>query len=275
MDIIQAIIIGLVQGLTEFLPVSSSAHLIFIQHALGVSSDMAFDVILHVGTLVAVVGFFFKDIVLMIYAFILSIKDLLTGKFIQGLREESYKRLAWYVIIGTIPIGLVGVLFNSTIESIFQGVNIPAFFLLITGTLLYISQRINPGKTKQENLTLKESIIVGCGQAIAILPGLSRSGTTIATGLTLGLDKEFAAKFSFLLSIPAIVGAAVVEVKDLALTDVNLSAYIIGFIVAAISGYLAIKFLIELIQKRSLDIFAYYCWIVGIIILLGCLIFGW
>ncbi len=275
MDIIQAIIIGLVQGLTEFLPVSSSAHLIFIQHALGVSSDMAFDVILHVGTLVAVVGFFFKDIVLMIYAFILSIKDLLTGKFIQGLREESYKRLAWYVIIGTIPIGLVGVLFNSTIESIFQGVNIPAFFLLITGTLLYISQRINPGKTKQENLTLKESIIVGCGQAIAILPGLSRSGTTIAAGLTLGLDKEFAAKFSFLLSIPAIVGAAVVEVKDLALTDVNLSAYIIGFIVAAISGYLAIKFLIELIQKRSLDIFAYYCWIVGIIILLGCLIFGW
>ena len=275
MDIIQAIIIGLVQGLTEFLPVSSSAHLIFIQHALGVGSDMTFDVILHVGTLVAVIAFFFKDIALMIYAFILSIKDLLTGKFIQGLREESYKRLAWYVILGTIPIGLVGVLFNNTIESIFQGVNIPAFFLLITGTLLYVSQRINPGNTTQENLTLKESIILGCGQAIAILPGLSRSGTTIATGLTLGLDKEFAAKFSFLLSIPAIVGAAVVEIKDLTLTDVNLIAYIVGFIIAAISGYLAIKFLIQLIQKRSLDIFAYYCWIVGIIILIGCLIFGW
>ena len=275
MDIIQAIIIGLVQGLTEFLPVSSSAHLIFIQHALGVGSNMAFDVILHAGTLVAVVAFFFKDIVLMIYAFILSIKDLFTGKFIQGLREESYKRLVWYVIIGTIPIGLIGVIFNSTIESIFQGINIPAFFLLITGTLLYISQRINPGKTKQENLTLKESIIVGCGQAIAILPGLSRSGTTIATGLTLGLDKEFAAKFSFLLCVPAILGAAVVEIKDLTLADANLSAYIVGFIVAAISGYLAIKFLLQLIQKRNLDIFAYYCWIVGILILLGCLIFGW
>ena len=275
MDIFQAIIIGLIQGLTEFLPVSSSAHLIFAQHALGVSSDLAFDVMLHVGTLLAVVVFFFKDIVLMIYAFLLSIKDLFTGKFIQGLREESYKRLAWYVILGTIPIGLVGVLFNDAVESIFTGVNIPAFFLLITGVLLYISQRINTGKIKQEDLTLKQSILIGCGQAIAILPGLSRSGTTIATGLTLGLDKEFAAKFSFLLSIPAIFGAAVVELKDLTLTDVNLGAYVVGFIVAAVSGYLAIKFLLELIQKRSLDIFSYYCWIVGIVILLGCLIFGW
>lgn len=275
MDIIQAIIIGLVQGLTEFLPVSSSAHLIFAHHILGVGSNMAFDVMLHVGTLVAVVVFFFKDILLLIYAFILSIKDLFTGNFVKGLREESYKRLAWYIIIATIPIGIVGVAFNSTIEEIFTGVNIPAFFLLITGCLLYFSQRINSGKINQENLTLKESFIVGCGQAIAILPGLSRSGTTISTSLGLGFDKEFAAKFSFLLSIPAILGAGIVEIKDMTLSSGEIGIYIAGFIIAAVSGYLAIKFLLTLIQKRNLDIFAYYCWIVGIIVLIGCLIFGW
>ena len=275
MDIIQAIIIGLVQGLTEFLPVSSSAHLVFVQHALGISSDLAFDVVLHFGTLVAVIVFFLKDILLLIYGFLLSIKDLFTGNFIEGLRKEVYKRLSWYIIIATIPIGLVGVLFNDAIESVFQGDNIPAFFLLITGTILYISQRLNSGKIKQENLSLPQSFIIGCGQAIALLPGLSRSGTTIGTSLTLGLDKEFAAKFSFLLSIPAIIGATVFELKDITLVNVNLTPFIVGFIVAAVSGYFAIKFLLNLIQKRSLDIFAYYCWIVGIIVLLGCLLLGW
>lgn len=271
MDIIQAIIIGIVQGLTEFLPVSSSAHLIFAQNALGIESSLAFDVFLHLGSLIAVLWFFRADIIRMIQAFLLSIGDIIQHRFRQGLYSDPYKRLVWYVIVATIPVGLVGVLFESQVDSLFAGaLYVPAFFLFVTGTILYLSQRMNSGEVDLENLSLKESIFMGLGQACAILPGLSRSGTTIAAGLVIGLDKEFAAKFSFILSIPAILGAFVVQLKDIgAVADFNILAVLFGFLAALISGYLAIKWLIELIQKRSLDIFAYYCWIVGIIVFMG------
>ena len=273
MDIIQAIIIGLIQGLTEFLPVSSSAHLIFAQQALGVADvGLAFDVLLHVGTLVAVIVYFFNDIVNMIKGFLLSLVDLKNGNFMGELKKDPYKKLAWLTILATIPIGIVGVLFNDIVESMFMGLTVPAFLLLITGCLLYVSQRMNTGKIDVRNITLKEALIMGCGQALAILPGLSRSGTTIAAGLFAGLDKEFAAKFSFILSIPAILGAAVFQLKDLSGGSVEIGACIAGFIVAAISGYLAISFLLKIVREKSLDIFAYYCWIVGIIVLVGSLI---
>lgn len=271
MDIIQAIIIGIVQGLTEFLPVSSSAHLIFAQNALGVESSLAFDVFLHLGSLIAVLWFFRADIIRMIQAFLLSIGDIIQHRFKEGFYSDLYKRLVWYVIIATIPVGLVGVLFESQVESLFAGaLYVPAFFLFVTGTILYLSQRMNSGEVDLSNLSLKESIFMGLGQACAILPGLSRSGTTIAAGLVIGLDKEFAAKFSFILSIPAILGAFIVQLKDIGtITDFNALAVLLGFLTALISGYLAIKWLLELIQKRSLDIFAYYCWIVGIIVFMG------
>ena len=273
MDIIQAIIIGLVQGLTEFLPVSSSAHLIFAQQALGVADvGLAFDVLLHVGTLVAVIVYFFNDIVNMIKGFLLSLVDLKNGNFMGELKKDPYKKLAWLTILATIPIGIVGVLFNDIVESMFMGLTVPAFLLLITGCLLYVSQRMNTGKIDVRNITLKEALIMGCGQALAILPGLSRSGTTIAAGLFAGLDKEFAAKFSFILSIPAILGAAVFQLKDLSGGSVEIGACIAGFIVAVISGYLAISVLLKIVREKSLDIFAYYCWIVGIIVLVGSLI---
>ena len=273
MDIIQAIIIGLVQGLTEFLPVSSSAHLIFAQQALGVADvGLAFDVLLHVGTLVAVIVYFFNDIVNMIKGFLLSLVDLKDGNFMGELKKDPYKKLAWLTILATIPIGIVGVLFNDIVESMFQGLTVPAFLLLITGCLLYVSQRMNSGRIDVRNIGLKEALIMGCGQALAILPGLSRSGTTIAAGLFAGLDKEFAAKFSFILSIPAILGAAVFQLKDLSGGSIEIGACIAGFVVAAISGYLAISFLLKIVREKSLDIFAYYCWIVGIIVLVGSLI---
>ena len=273
MDILQAIIIGLVQGLTEFLPVSSSAHLIFIQQALGLSDvPLAFDVLLHVGTLVAVFIYFYNDIILMIKGFFLSLIDLKEGKFISEIRRDPYKKLAWLTILATIPIGVVGLLFNDFVEELFEGLTVPAFLLLITGCLLYFSQRMNSGKVDVQNISTKEALVMGCGQALAILPGLSRSGTTIASGLFAGLDKEFAAKFSFILSIPAILGAAVVQLKDLSGANIELSACIAGFIVAVISGYIAISFLLKLVRERSLDIFAFYCWIVGIVILVGSII---
>ena len=271
MDIIQGIIIGIVQGLTEFLPVSSSAHLVFIQNLLGVESSLAFDTFLHLGSLLAVLWFFRGDIIKMILSWIGSIRDILQGRFRQGLIDDPYKRLAWYVILATIPVAIVGVLFDDAVESLFAGaLYVPAFFLFVTGTILYLSQRMTSGQINLKNIEPKESLFMGLGQACAVLPGLSRSGTTIAAGLVMGLDKEFAAKFSFILSIPAILGAFVLQLKDIGgAMDVNFLPVILGFIAAFVAGYAAIKWMLELIQKRSLDIFAYYCWIVGIVVFMG------
>lgn len=271
MDLIQGIIIGIVQGLTEFLPVSSSAHLVFIQNILGVESSLAFDTFLHLGSLLAVLWFFRGDIVKMLHSWWLSIGDLLQGRFKEGFYEDPYKRLAWYVILATIPVGLVGVLFEDSVDALFSGaLYVPAFFLFVTGTILYLSQRMTSGEVNFHNVSKKEALFMGLGQACAILPGLSRSGTTIAAGLVIGLDKEFAAKFSFILSIPAILGAFLLQLKDIGgALDANFLPVIFGFIAALIAGYAAIKWMLDLIQKRSLDIFAYYCWAVGIIVFMG------
>ena len=271
MDIVQGIIIGIVQGLTEFLPVSSSAHLVFIQNILGVESSLAFDVFLHLGTLIAVLWFFRWDIIKMLKSWWLSIGDIMQGRFRQGFREDPYKRLAWYVILATIPVAIVGVLFDDAIDSLFAGaLYVPAFFLFVTGTILYLSQRMASGKINLHNISSKEALWMGLGQACAILPGLSRSGTTIAAGLTIGLEKEFAAKFSFILSIPAIFGAFIFKLKDIgSAMDVNFLPIFVGLIAAIIAGYLAIKWMLDLIQNKSLDIFAYYCWVVGIVVFMG------
>ena len=271
MDIIQGIIIGIVQGLTEFLPVSSSAHLVFIQNILGVESSLAFDTFLHLGTLIAVLWFFRYDIYKMLKSWWLSIGDILQGRFTEGFKEDPYKRLAWYVILATVPVGIVGVLFEDSVDALFAGaLYVPAFFLFVTGTILYLSQRMTSGNINYDNITKKEALFMGLGQACAILPGLSRSGTTIAAGLTIGLDKEFAAKFSFILSIPAIFGAFILQLKDIgSAMDANFLPVFLGFIAAIISGYMAIKWMLDLIQNKSLDIFSYYCWAVGIIVFMG------
>ena len=271
MDIIQGIIIGIVQGLTEFLPVSSSAHLMFIQKLLGVESSLAFDTFLHLGSLLAVLIFFRADIYKMLRAWLLSVGDILQHRFKEGFYSDPYKRLAWYVILATIPVGIVGVLFESQVDALFAGaLYVPGFFLFVTGTILYLSQRMASGQIDMSHMGWFQSLFMGLGQACAIMPGLSRSGTTIATGLVVGLDKEFAAKFSFILSIPAIFGAFIIQLKDIGLSmGSDGAAVMLGFIAAFISGYLAIKWLLDLIQNKSLDIFAYYCWIVGIIVFVG------
>ena len=271
MNIIQAIIIGVVQGLTEFLPVSSSAHLVFAHNILNVESSLAFDVFLHLGTLIAVLWYFRYDIIKMLKSWWLSIGDLLQGRFMQGFREDPYKRLAWYVILATIPVGIVGVLFEDAVDSLFAGaLYVPAFFLFVTGTILYLSQRMPGGNVNLHNITKKEALFMGLGQACAVLPGLSRSGTTISAGLVAGLDKEFAAKFSFILSIPAIFGAFVFQLKDIgSAMDANFLPILLGFVASIIAGYFAIKWMLDLIKNKSLDIFAYYCWIVGIVVFMG------
>ena len=271
MDIIQGIIIGIVQGLTEFLPVSSSAHLVFIQKILGVQSSLAFDTFLHLGTLIAVMWFFRYDIYKMLLSWVSNLQDILQGRFREGFYEDPYKRLAWYVILATIPVAMVRVLFEDSVDALFSGaLYVPAFFLFVTGTILYLSQRMTSGEINYNTITKKEALFMGLGQACAILPGLSRSGTTIAAGLTIGLNKEFAAKFSFILSIPAILGAFVLQLKDIgSAMDANFLPVFLGFIASIIAGYMAIKWMLDLIQNKSLDIFAYYCWLMGLLVFMG------
>ena len=261
--IVQAIILGMVQGLTEFLPVSSSAHLVFITDILGLQQNVAFDTLLHLGTLVAVVGYFWKDLVIIISSFFSSLLDIFRGRFKEGLEETPFKKLSWLLLVGTIPAGLMGILLKNEFEALFNSILYVGIFLIITGILLWGAERVKPGDKDVKDISFKNALVIGVAQGIAIAPGISRSGATIAAGLFSGLNRELAARFSFLLSIPAILGAALVQAKDITSFDVSTIVLIAGFVSAAIFGYLAIKLLLKIIKERSLMIFAYYCWIVG------------
>jgi len=261
--IVQAIILGIVQGLTEFLPVSSSAHLVFITDILGLQQNVAFDTLLHLGTLVAVVGYFWKDLVIIISSFFSSLLDIFRGRFKEGLEETPFKKLSWLLLVGTIPAGLMGILLKNEFEALFNSILYVGIFLIITGLLLWGAERVKPGDKDVKDISFKNALVIGVAQGIAIAPGISRSGATIAAGLFSGLNRELAARFSFLLSIPAILGAALVQAKDITSFDASTIVLIAGFVSAAIFGYLAIKLLLKIIKERSLMIFAYYCWIVG------------
>lgn len=275
MDITQIFIgtiIGIVQGLTEFLPISSSAHLVFMHKLTGYAPNLAFDTILHIGSLIAVVGYFWKDVAHIIMSFFSSIRDIASCRFKEGIEENEYKKLAWLIIIGSLPAALAGFIFKDFFESLFSDLTAVGFFLIITGFLLWGSEKVSKKSGKKiglKNLGSKGSLLIGIAQAFAIAPGISRSGATISTGLFLGLEKELSARFSFLLSIPAILGAALVQAKDISAGfDVNTGAFLAGFIAAAVSGYLAIKLMLKLIKERNLLAFAYYCWVVGALVLL-------
>ena len=274
LDIISAIILGAVQGLSEFLPISSSGHLALIPHLLGVETGLAFDTVLHIGTLIAIFSFFWKDIINLIKGFLLSIIDLTEGvdTFKKGLIEVPEKRFAWLIIVGSIPTAIIGILLKDAIETIFRGTVFIGFFLIVTGLILYYSERHSSGDVTVRDMSFKQSIIIGLCQGLAVLPGISRSGSTIAAGLCLGLEREYAARYSFLLSVPAVLGAGLIQIKDIASIDASLTVLFAGFVSSVIFGYLAIKLLMKMIKGWSLDIFAYYCWIVGALTLILSLI---
>jgi undecaprenyl-diphosphatase len=273
MDIIQAIILGIVQGLTEFLPISSSGHLVLVPYALHWGNPgVAFDTLLHVGTLVAVIWYFWRDIIAIIKALLSSIQDIFTGKFKVGLKGDSYKKLAWLLVVGTIPAALMGILLKSQFESLFNSTLTVGFFLIITGVLLWGAERVKTGHKEIKDVSFKNALAIGIFQGFAIAPGISRSGATISAGLFSGLERELAARFSFLLSIPAILGATAVQAKDITSFDFSLTVSLAGLISAMIFGYLAIKLLLKIIKERTLMIFAYYCWIVGALTLVLSLV---
>ena len=275
MDIFQAIILGIVQGLAEFLPIASAGQVIIVSHILNVtfpnqSGAIAFNTLLHLGTLTAVVGFFWRDLIKIIKAFVNSLLNLVQGTFMDGLKEDVHKRLAWLLIVGTIPVAIVGILFTKEFEALFNNVVAVGVFLIINGFILVLSEHFaTRGDKKVMDLTFKNSLIIGAFESLALLPGISRSGSSISAGLLIGLERQCAARYAFLLAIPAIAGAVLVEFKNIgALTETNTASIIAAYLAVVVFGYLSIGLLIRLIKSTSLRVFAYYCWIVGALTLI-------
>lgn len=266
MTIFRAIILGIIQGIAEFLPISSSAHLIIFPYLFGwEESGLAFDVALHFGTMMAVILIFFKD---WWNLFVGAIKD------VKEKKKTTNGKMFWYLIIATIPAALTGVLLDNVIESVIRNkVWIIALALAIMGLLIYVgdkwASKHYKKETEFEDITLKQALIVGISQAFAVIPGFSRSGTTILAGRLQGISKEAITKFTFLLSVPVICGATILKVGDLALTK----EVIVGIITSFATGIIAIKFLLRYIKKHDFSIFAFYRVILAIIVLVKLIIF--
>lgn len=273
----QAFILGLIQGLTEFLPVSSSGHLAILQNFMNLKEGaLEFTVLLHLGSLIAVFLAYRKTVIAIIIAFFGMIADLFKERSLM-IKKDKHRLYVILLIIGSIPAGIVGVLFDEKLGEAFTSIILIAFMLIITGALLIVGERIGRYNTlKIEQLKGKNAFLIGLFQMAALMPGLSRSGTTMVGGLVNGLKKEDAVEFSFLLSMPAVLGACIFEFKDifsLSSTNTSISVMLIGFITAIIVGYLSIKLLILVIKKERLKYFAYYCWIVACAVLVKELFF--
>ncbi len=273
----EAFILGLVQGLTEFLPVSSSGHLAILQNFMNLEEGaLEFTVLLHLGTLIAVFLVYRKAVIGVIKAFFCMIADLFKEKSLM-IKKDKYRAYVIFLIIGSIPAGIAGILFNDKLTEAFTSIIVIAFMLIITGALLIVGEKIGRKNTlKIEQLKGKNAFIIGLFQMAALMPGLSRSGTAMVGGLVNGLKKEDAVEFSFLLSMPAVLGACILEAKDIfSLSSLNtsISVMLIGFLTAVIVGYLSIKLLILVVKKERLKYFAYYCWIVACAVLVKVLFF--
>jgi len=285
--ILQAIILGIVQGLTEFIPISSSAHLVIIpwlfQWTDPALESLTFDVALHLGTLLALLVFFAADWVKLIRAGIASIVERKIG-------GDLDRRLAWLLVIGCIPGGIAGVLVESKITEWFHAPNAPiqpaamvamGIIIALLGALLFLAERFARHERKMDELSLKDAVAIGFAQAFAVFPGVSRSGSTITAGLALGLERETAARFSFLLSAPIIAGAGLKSLWEIykgiqagTIASADLILFPAGFVAAAISGYLCIKFLLRFLQKNSTNIFVYYRWALAALVIVVALARG-
>jgi undecaprenyl-diphosphatase len=266
MDLLSSIFLGVIQGLAEFLPVSSSGHLVFFQNLLGFKEpEILFDVSLHLGTLLAVFIFFRADLLRIIMDIKGYFTDIASKKApVTSINNRPDALFAFWVIIGTIPTGIIGVLFKDALESLFGKVELVGIMIFITGIIVGISRLIPQSHMKKNRLGFLSAILIGIAQGIAITPGISRSGSTIVCGLLCGMERELAARFSFLLSIPAILGAMVLQLSSHELTAIAVTPMIAGFITAAITGFFALKVLMKIVKMGNLAWFAPYCWIVGL-----------
>ncbi len=268
MTTVQAIILGIVQGLTEFLPVSSSGHLVLFSQLFNVQeSSLVFEVMVHVGTLLAVLVVFRAEVWSLIAAFFKLLHK--PGDAKRLVNDDPGCRLLLAIVLGTIPAVVVALVLKEQIEQLFSNSLFVGFMLILTGTILYVTERHEVTTKEMSKMSVKDAIIIGCGQAVAIIPGISRSGTTIAVGLFRGLDRESAARFSFLLAIPTILGALVLSLKNLFSGTGAMGTGVLaaGFVAAALTGYVAIQFLLDMIKKGKLIWFSYYTWAIGALVI--------
>lgn len=253
MTLTQGIILGAVQGLTEFLPVSSSGHLALAQQFMSgfEQPGLLFDVMLHLGTLVAVVLYFRQDL-----------KNLVTAPFRRDLKAVQDRRYLRLLIVGSIPTAIIGLTLKDTVEDLFHRPLIVGALLIVTGLLLFVAERYRSSGRKR--LTLTDSLITGIAQGCAVLPGISRSGATIAALLLRGVDGQTAARFSFLLALPAVGGAALLSLKDVErLPQGEITTYLAGAGIACLVGLVSIHALLGIIRQKRLYFFSIYCWIIG------------
>lgn len=256
MEILSIIILGIIQGIAEFLPISSSAHLIIFRDLFGIGTglnenlNLTFDLALHFGTLLSIAVFFFKDFITMIQK-----------GFTKGLKDDEGKIL-WYLVLATIPAAIAGLLFEEVIENaIRNNFIIIGLALGIMGVIIYLADRNSKSKNSIKKMSMKDAILIGCSQVFALIPGFSRSGTTIAAGRLLGLNREDAAKFSFFLSAPVVCGALLLELLDKtvwSLIIANLGTFILGIVISFVTGLLCIKYLLKYLQKHNFKIFMIY-----------------
>ena len=277
MEYIKYGILGLVQGLTEFLPVSSSGHLAIFKGILGNSFaelGLTYDILLHLATLIAVFCVYYKDIWDLITGFFSLIRDI--AKRQPDIKNNPKQKFVIMVIAGSVPAAVIGIVFGDAIETlptIFVG-----FALLITAVEMFIISRIKPGSITLENAKIKDSLLPGLFQGFAVLPGISRSGSTVTGAFLSGFERNFAVKFSFILSIPVILGSALFDIIDIlkgAADAPPIGPTVIGMIIAAVSGYLSIKFMIKLFSDNKFRYLAYYCAAVGLCVIIWqvCLMF--
>ncbi len=274
MTFLQAFFLGIIQGLTEFLPVSSSGHLVLLQHLFGLKEPaLFFDISLHVGTLAAVVFFFRKELGAIIAAILRGLSLLVKGQTtLAVLYSDTHVKMGVLIVVGSIPTVIIGLLFKHLAEQIFSSLFLVGLMLMVTGGFLWSTRWIKGAGDGIRGFTPKKAVWIGITQGLAILPGISRSGATITAALFLGINRETAARYSFLLSIPAIVGAEMLSLMDLPMeSTVSLNATLMGTVSACIVGYASLKMLVYIVGKGRLYFFSPYCWLVGSIILIaGC-----
>ncbi len=272
-EIIKIVIIGIVQGLTEFLPVSSSGHIAIFKEVFGLEENgVAFDVLLHFGTLIAVCIFYYKDILALIMEAIELIKDIFKKNKIIN-KERPYRVLLLMLIVTTIPTAIAGLLLEDLFESVFTSLILIGVALLVTSVLMYIISNIKVGTKQAKDITFKDALVVGLCQSCAITPGLSRSGATIFGGRISGFDTQLAVKYSFLCSLPTILGAIVLKIGDLfsqELSGTQITGYALAFVAAGIVGYLSLNMLNMMSKKKNMKPFSIYCLVAGVF----CIVYG-
>jgi undecaprenyl-diphosphatase len=272
MELYQGIILGIIQGLTEFLPVSSSGHLVLGQIFFGITqSQLVFDISVHMGTLLAVLVVYASDVISMLASVIkFFIKAVLFKPVIKEFKKDKNLQMAGLIVLGSIPTAIIGMALKQFEHVLFSSKMVVGLMLIFTGTILWISRKYYFAEHSKGGPGIKNAFLIGICQGIAVIPGISRSGSTIAAGMLLGLDRYQAAKFSFLLSIPAILGAQVLSVKDMINNSISIDPVTIYATIASfITGLAALKLLLTLVHSGKFHLFAPYCWFVGFLVVVS------